>query len=60
VTFAVTRQEGRPVGSPDGALVVEIWAYVFLWVDGKLARLTSYNDVVRARAAAERLAESRG
>jgi hypothetical protein len=28
VTFAVTHQERRPVGSPDGALVVETWAYV--------------------------------
>jgi hypothetical protein len=60
VTFAVTRQEGRPVGSPDGALVVEIWAYVFVWVDAKVARLTSYNDIDEARAAAELLAESRG
>jgi ketosteroid isomerase-like protein len=59
VTFAVTHQEGRPVGSSDGALVVETWAYVFVWVDGKLARLTSYDDIDEARAAAELLSESR-
>ena len=60
VTFAITRQRGRPVGSPDGALVVEAWAYVFVWVDGKISRLTSYHDIDEARAAAERLAEERG
>jgi ketosteroid isomerase-like protein len=59
VTFAVTRQRGHPAGSPDGAQVVETWAYVFSWVDGKLARLTSYDDPDEARAAAGRLAEGR-
>jgi ketosteroid isomerase-like protein len=60
VTFAVTHQEGRLIGSPDGSLVAETWAYVFVWVDGKLVRLTSYNDIHEARAAAERLAQERG
>jgi hypothetical protein len=60
VTFAVTHQEGRLLGSPDGELVAETWAYVFVWEDGKLVRLTSYNEIHEARAAAERLAEERG
>ena len=56
VTFAVTSQEGRLVGARDRARLRERWAYVFLWVDGMIARLASHTDIDEARAAAERLA----
>ena len=35
-------------------------AYVFLFEDGLIARHTPYQDMQKARAAAERLAEERG
>jgi ketosteroid isomerase-like protein len=60
VTFAVTSQEGRLVGARDRARLRERWAYVFLWVDGMIARLASHTDIDQGRAAAERLAEERG
>jgi ketosteroid isomerase-like protein len=60
VTFAVTSQEGRLVGARDRAGLRERWAYVFLWVDGMIARLASHTDIDQGRAAAERLAEERG
>jgi ketosteroid isomerase-like protein len=60
VVLAVTRHEARPAGSADGAPVREVWAYVFVWVDGMVARVAAYQDIDEARATAERLAESRG
>ena len=60
VVFAVTRQNARPAGSTGGALVREIWVYVFVWVEGMIARVAPYRDFDKARTAAERLAESRG
>jgi ketosteroid isomerase-like protein len=57
VTFAVALQSGRPVG---GDRQVQ-WRYaaVSVWVGGVAARTTNYLDIDEARAAAERLAESR-
>jgi ketosteroid isomerase-like protein len=56
VVFAVVIQDGRPVGSAGHLRQREGW--VFLWVRGLIARLTT-SDIDEARAAAERLAESR-
>jgi ketosteroid isomerase-like protein len=60
VVSAVTRQSARLSGSADGAQVREVWAYVFVWVDGLVRQLASYQDANKAHAAAERLAEERG
>ena len=50
-------QEGRPVGS-SGEVALR-YAAVSVWEDGKIVRLTNYNDIDAGRAAAERLAEER-
>ena len=60
IVFSVTRHKARPFGSAAHALVREVFAFVLVWVDGRVVRQTAYNDVNDARAAAERLAESRG
>ena len=60
VVSAVTRQSARLSGSADGTQVREVWAYVFVWVDGLVRQLASYQDANKAHAAAERLAEERG
>lgn len=57
VVFAVVIQDGRLVGSAGRIRQREGWVY--LWVGGSIARLTT-SDVDEARAAAERLAEERG
>jgi uncharacterized protein (TIGR02246 family) len=56
VVFAVVTQNGRPVGSAGHVRQREGWVYV--WVGGLIAQL-SISDIDEARAAAERLAESR-
>ena len=58
VVFVVSRLDARPVGSPGS--VQERWAFTVLWEAGKVVRVTGRNDIDEARAAAERLAESRG
>jgi ketosteroid isomerase-like protein len=58
VAFAVVRQEGRPAGSTGYVKTRE--ADVFTLVEGMIVRMTIYADVEEARAAADRLAESRG
>jgi ketosteroid isomerase-like protein len=58
VTFAVVIQNGRPVES-DGQVRIR-YAAVLAWVEGLIVRFTTYSDIDEARAAAERLAESRG
>src|SRR3954454_21251014 len=55
--FAVVVQNGRPAGSAGHLRQREGW--IFVWVRGLIARLTTY-DIDEARAAAERLAESGG
>jgi hypothetical protein len=59
IVFARVRETGRPSGSPDQSRVHAVYGFVFVWTDGKVARVTVYTDVDEARAAAERLAESR-
>jgi ketosteroid isomerase-like protein len=58
VTLAVVLQGGRPIGS-DGRVQWR-FAAVTIWVGDVAARTTNYTDIGEARAAAERLAESRG
>jgi len=58
VVFAVARQTARPLGSAGTVQMHQ--GNVFVWVEGLIQRNTHYNDIDDARAAAERLAESRG
>ena len=58
VILSVARQRGRVVGS--SGYVEFRYATVTLWADGVIAQVTLFTDIVEARAAAERLAESRG
>jgi ketosteroid isomerase-like protein len=60
VVFALARTDALPLGGAGRARLQEVFVYVVTWVDRKIARVTVYNDVDEARAAAERLAESRG
>jgi ketosteroid isomerase-like protein len=60
VVFAVVRGHGRPSGSPRHVQVHGRHGVVVAWADGLVARVTIYTDTDEARAAAERLAESRG
>jgi ketosteroid isomerase-like protein len=57
VVFAVLRQKASPVGTTGFVQQHEGWVFVF--VDGLVERATAYQDIDEARAAAERLAESR-
>jgi ketosteroid isomerase-like protein len=57
VTFGVLVQKARPAGSV--GYVRYRFAQVVTWVDGVIVRIAGYNDIDQARAAAERLAESR-
>ena len=58
VVFTVVRQNGRPAGS--AARVQQRPVFVSEWVEDMIVRVTVYYDIDEARAAAERLAESRG
>jgi ketosteroid isomerase-like protein len=58
VAFARVREAGRPVGG-DGH-VEQLRGWVLLGTQGKIERVEPYFDSDEARAAAERLAESRG
>src|SRR5436190_11685432 len=57
VTFSVNRQHARPVGS--SAHIHAREAHITEWTKGMAVRVTVYNDIEEARAAAVRLAESR-
>jgi ketosteroid isomerase-like protein len=57
VTFVVSRASGRPVGST-GWVELRL-AIVAVWEEGLIVRVTTYDDIDEARAAAERLAEER-
>jgi hypothetical protein len=57
LTLAVIRQKGRPAGSSSEVRLH--YAAVAIWVDSVTVRITNYGDTDEARAAAERLAESR-
>ena len=58
VVFAVVVQEGLLAGSAGRGRVGQREGWVFLWERGLIARLSTH-DIDVARAAAERLAESR-
>jgi hypothetical protein len=58
VAFLVNCQVARPIGST--AYVRTREAHVVELLEGMAVRLTVYNDIDKGRAAAERLAESRG
>ena len=58
VIFGVERTSGRLIGST-GRLEFR-FAIVAVWEEGLIVRITMYTDIENARAAAERLAESRG
>jgi len=58
VGFRILIQKGRPVGS-SGEVELR-YAAAGVWEDGKIVRMTNYNDIDAARAAAERLAQERG
>jgi ketosteroid isomerase-like protein len=58
VMFSVNIGRGRPVGSR--AELRFRFATVATWAEGLIERSTLYIDIDEARAAAERLAESRG
>src|SRR4051794_33976156 len=58
VVLAVVIQEGRPVGVDGQVHQREGWAICWS-ADGLLVRLATHPDIDEARAAAERLAESR-
>ena len=57
VVFVVGRVDGRPIGSP--GTVQERWAWTAVWAAGMVVRVVVNQDIDEARAAAERLAESR-
>jgi ketosteroid isomerase-like protein len=58
VILSVVIQKGRPVGS--SGYVQLRYAIIGVWVEGLFVRITNYGDIDEARAAAQRLAESRG
>ena len=58
VVFVVVAQDGLPVGSAGHGHFRQREGWVFLWERGLIARLST-QDIDEARAAAERLAESR-
>src|SRR5689334_10599952 len=57
VLFVVASLGGRPAGSAGG--VRERWGYTVTWAAGTIVRVVVSQDIEKARAAAERLAESR-
>jgi hypothetical protein len=59
IVFAVVRETGRPSGTPSQSRVHAVYGFVFVWTDATVSRATVYTDPDEARAAAERLAESR-
>jgi ketosteroid isomerase-like protein len=58
VVYAVCHMQGRPAGST--GVVTTRGALMFEWREGMIVRVIAYTDIDDARAAAERLAESRG
>jgi ketosteroid isomerase-like protein len=58
VVLVVVNQEGRPVGVDGQVHQREGWA-IWWSADSLIVRLTVHTDIDEARAAAERLAESR-
>jgi ketosteroid isomerase-like protein len=59
VVLTVVSQQARPVGVAGHVHTREGWVFSFS-TDGMIVRLSTYEDIQQARAAAERLAEERG
>jgi len=59
VVFVMARSDALPVGGTGRTRLQELFAYVVVWVDGAITRVTAYGDVDDGRAAAKRAAESR-
>jgi len=57
IVFTVLVQRGRPIGS-SGEVTIR-YASVSVWDEGSMVRITNYNDIDEARAAAERLMKER-
>jgi len=57
VVYAVYREQGRIAGG--NALLVQHGALVYEWANGMITRVMARADTDEARAAAQRLAESR-
>jgi hypothetical protein len=60
VVFAVTGRNARLSGSVGHARLRDVVVHVLASVDGMVVWALAYGDIDEARAAAERLAESRG
>ena len=61
VIFTVVNQRARPAGtSSSGGYIQRQEAYLGVWHEGMVTRVTTFLDSDQARAAAERLAEERG
>jgi hypothetical protein len=58
VVFQAVTQRGSPAGNTGD--IRQRLGRGLVVVDGLIETLTSYNDIAKARAAAERLAEERG
>jgi hypothetical protein len=58
--FVVAWSVGVPVGSAGRTQLREVFAYVVVWENDAITRVTAYGNIDEARAAAERLAEERG
>jgi len=58
VVFVVANLGGRLAGS--AGEVQERWSYTITWAEGMIVRVNTSADIDDARAAAKRLAESRG
>jgi ketosteroid isomerase-like protein len=56
--FVAHWEDGRPIGT--WGRVQARRGNLFEWAQGKIVQITSYTDINEARAAAERLAGSRG
>jgi hypothetical protein len=60
VVYSVTAHSGRPLASTgEVRMPTEVLTHSFVWEDGMITRVVSSGDTPEARAAAERLAESR-
>jgi ketosteroid isomerase-like protein len=60
VVLVVARSVAVLVGSAAHTRLREVFAYVVVWVNGAIARVSAHRDVDEARALAELLAESGG
>jgi ketosteroid isomerase-like protein len=61
VIFTVVNQRARPAGAGNsGGYIQRQEAYVGVWREGMVTRVTTFLDIDQARASAERLAEERG